>query len=285
MHPREEVFNFDQCENCGLVFLNPRVEPKELGNYYTEHYLPYRGSDAWGKYKKFVDKSQKDLDLKRAELVNKFHAITADSLVLDVGCGKPTFLEACYDRFNSNVIGIDFSDHGWSGEEARFPNVDLRVGEVEDLPETLDPDVITMWHYLEHDYDPISNLKTLRKVAHNNTSIVIEVPNFDSESRKKFGKNWAGWHTPRHTQLFSPSNIDLLLKSCGWKVRSIMTYGTLDAYTLYWMSRMEKKGIDWTKNMEEEFNGFVMGMITHFPRRVTEKMRSLGIMTIIADAN
>jgi hypothetical protein len=59
-------------------------------------------------------------------------------------------------------------------------------------------------------------------------------------SRRKYGENWAGWHTPRHISLFSPNNIELLLKK-GWKVSEINTYGTMDPYLLYWMSEMEQK--------------------------------------------
>jgi hypothetical protein len=37
MHSKE-LFNFDQCAECKLVFLNPRVSLDVLQNYYTSHY-------------------------------------------------------------------------------------------------------------------------------------------------------------------------------------------------------------------------------------------------------
>ena len=58
----------------------------------------------------------------------------------------------------------------------------------------------------------------------------------------------------------------------------------MDPYLLYWMSEMEKKGIEWDKNMEEEFIGFVFGMTKFFPFKFYEKKSSLGIMTIIANS-
>jgi hypothetical protein len=45
---------------------------------------------------------------------------------------------------------------------------------------------------------------------------------------------------------------------------------------------MEQKGIKWDKNMEEEFWGFMLGMIQFMPKKWMEKKSSLGIMTIIA---
>lgn len=282
MHPSDEKFNFDQCENCQLVFLNPRVEPEDLMNYYTEYYLPYRGSKAWGKYERFVEGSQTSLDAKRTKLVQKFHKISHGSTILDVGCGKPTFLKRCKDSLKCKTFGIDFSDEGWLAKNGEFEGIDLMVGEVKDIPAFLRPDVITMWHYLEHDYTPLENLKSLRQLAHNDTTLIIEVPNVESESREKYGKNWAGWHTPRHTSLFSPESINTLLKNSGWQSVEILTYGTLDPYILYWMSEMEQKGIAWDKNMETEFINFTKGMISFLPKKWSEKKRSLGVLTAIA---
>jgi SAM-dependent methyltransferase len=273
MHTSKESFNFDQCNNCQLVFLNPRVPLNELKNYYTAHYLPYRGSEAWGKYEHFVKDSQQKLDLKRVQRVKEWHKTTADTLVLDVGCGKP---------LKCNTIGIDFSNEGWNNSTENYEGLDLQVAEIKDLPLDLHPDVITMWHYLEHDYTPQENLRSLKSISKPSTALIIEIPNFDSSSRKEFGADWAGWHTPRHTSLFSPNNAELLLKNSGWEVSKILTYGTMDPYLLYWMSRMEQKGIAWDKNMEDEFWDFTRGMLRFLPKKWNEKNSSLGIMTVIA---
>ena len=282
MHPSKQMFNFDQCEKCQLVFLNPRVAPTELMAYYTDYYLPYRGPKAWGKYEQLVAGSQQKLDTKRAKLVHKFHPLNSDVKVLDVGCGKPTFLQKCVERYACQAIGIDFSDEGWKDMAGTFKALELMVGEVATIPENTAPDVITMWHYLEHDYAPVDNLKRLRQIAKKETTLIFEVPNFASESREKYGPHWAGWHTPRHTSLFSPDNVRLLLKNSGWKAQEVLTYGTLDPYLLYWMSEMEQKGIEWDKNMEEEFFNFVIGMLRFMPKLWRQKSRSLGIMTVIA---
>jgi len=282
MHSNKEIFNFDQCEECKLVFLNPRVPLDQLKNYYTSNYLPYRGAKAWGKYEKLVENSQKNLDLKRVKRTKDAHHLSPDSLILDIGCGRPSFLKACQQTLNCRTIGIDFSDEGWKDEAAQFEGLGLQVGEIQDLPSSLQPDVITMWHYLEHDYSPFENLSYLKSISKPATTLIIEIPNFDSASSKKYGENWAGWHVPRHISLFSPDNITLLLQKSGWKVSELLTYGTMDPYLLYWMSDMEKKEIKWDKNMEDEFLGFMLGLVKFRPQKWREKRSSLGIMTIIA---
>jgi hypothetical protein len=112
--------------------------------------------------------------------------------------------------------------------------------------------------------------------------LIIEVPDFESDSREKFGADWAGFHTPRHISVFSEKNLRILLEKSGWEVVGFSHSGTLDAYVLYWMSRMEQKGIDWRKNMEEEFWQFVAGMLMFQPKKILNKNQSLGIMTAIA---
>jgi 2-polyprenyl-3-methyl-5-hydroxy-6-metoxy-1,4-benzoquinol methylase len=282
MHSNKELFNFDQCAECKLVFLNPRVSLEVLKNYYTSYYLPYRGAKAWGKFEKLVEGSQQKLDLKRVKRVKEAHSLSPESLILDVGCGNPSFLKACQQKLKCKTMGIDFSDEGWKDQAAHFAGLDLKVAEIKDLASNLQPDVITMWHYLEHDYTPLENLSYLKSIAKPSTTLVIEIPNFDSASRQKYNENWAGWHTPRHISLFSPNNIELLLNKSGWKVSQLLTYGTMDPYLLYWMSEMEQKGIKWDKNMEDEFWGFMLGMIQFMPKKWMEKKSSLGIMTIIA---
>ena len=282
MHSVKEVFNFDQCSNCLLVFLNPRVPPEKLKNYYSSYYLPYRGPKAWGKFEKLVQSSQKKLDAKRVRFVGNTKELSNNSLILDIGCGNPSFLEACKKSLKCNTMGIDFSDEGWKNELLRFKDITLQVAEIKDLKSNIRPDVITMWHYLEHDYKPFENLVYLKSVSKSSTILIIEIPNFDSSSRKKYGKNWAGWHTPRHISLFSPNNIQLLLSRAGWKVEETLTYGTLHPYLLFWMSEMEEKGIQWNKNMEEEFIQFILGMIKFLPMKWIEKKSSLGVMTVVA---
>lgn len=282
MHSSKELFNFDQCANCQLVFLNPRVNLDNLKNYYTSYYLPYRGSKAWGKYSKLVKGSQKKLDLKRVKRVKEMCSVSPKSLILDVGCGNPSFLKACQQELNCKTLGIDFSDEGWKEQSTLFKGLDLQVAEIKDLSFNLKPDIITMWHYLEHDYTPLENLTYLKSIAKPSTTLIIEIPNFDSIGRKKYNENWAGWHTPRHTSLFSPDNIKLLLDKSGWNVSQLLTYGTLNPYLLFWMSEIEQKGIQWNKNMENEFWDFVIGMLKFMPTKWNEKKLSLGVMTVIA---
>jgi 2-polyprenyl-3-methyl-5-hydroxy-6-metoxy-1,4-benzoquinol methylase len=191
-------------------------------------------------------------------------------------------LASLRNRIQATLIGLDFSDEGWKNDRDSYHNIDLRTGEIADLGNEKPMDIITMWHYLEHDYNPQQHLKQLLTYSHVQTRLIIEVPNFDSYTRKKFGKHWSGYHTPRHTALYSPKNMELMLKNSGWHVDQILTYGTLHPYTLHWMSRMEQKRINWSASMEPRFIGYVIGMVLNAPLYLFQKYVSMGFMTIIA---
>ena len=64
MHPTDEVFTFVRCLGCDLVYLAPRVPAAELGRYYTDAYLPYRGARAWGPFAPLVALGLAAQDLK-----------------------------------------------------------------------------------------------------------------------------------------------------------------------------------------------------------------------------
>jgi hypothetical protein len=48
------------------------------------------------------------------------------------------------------------------------------------------------------------------------------------------------------------------------------------------MSEVEQKGIQWNKNMENEFWNFVTGLLRFMPTKRNKKKLSLGVMTLIA---
>ena len=281
MHESSRKFNFFICKMCKLVFLNPRLSLSELKDYYTDYYLPYRGPSAWGKYEKFAAISQKRLDARRLKMLKLHSSSNSVNSILDIGCGNPTFLEACSRLFKSSLHGIDFSDNGWKKEKERFKKLNLKVGSIDDIETNLNPDIISLWHYLEHDYYPNKTLKKLALISSPKTKLFIEVPNFDSISRKKYKENWAGFHTPRHTFLFSPKNIEMLLNRNGWQVDLIDLKGTLNCYILSWMSEMEIQGLDWKNSMESQFWNYFIGLLKYKLKHIFTK-ESEGVMTLVA---
>jgi 2-polyprenyl-3-methyl-5-hydroxy-6-metoxy-1,4-benzoquinol methylase len=283
MHePNNELYIFNICANCETVFLTNPVAVENLSQYYNENYLPYRGAVAWGKYSSFVENSQKALDLNRVNFVKIYlNKSESNNNVLDVGCGNPSFLKLLNQKVKTNCTGIDFSDSGWKGSD--YNNLTLIKVAIEDFNTTTLFDVITLWHYLEHDYNPHQTIEMLYNCLKPGGKIIIEVPDYKSFSSKTQKSHWQGWHSPRHLSLFSKKSFDLLFETDKWHIIKHLRYGTLDAFTLWWLGKMEKKGINWSGNMAPNFWMLVFLKVITFPVFMFEKLFPLGIQILVVE--
>jgi SAM-dependent methyltransferase len=277
-----ELYTFNICNNCEAVFLTNPVNQERLDHYYTDNYLPYRGSAAWGKYSSFVANSQKKLDLNRVNFVKKYLKKNNPNVnVLDVGCGNPSFLEILEQKAKAKCTGIDFSDSGWKGKN--FPNLELKKIAIENYVSDKQFDVITLWHYLEHDYNPSQTIETVYNCLKSGGKLIIEVPDYNSISAKIQKSNWQGWHSPRHISLPTKKSFDLLFQKDKWKIKKHLRYGTLDAFTLWWLGSMQKKGIDWSGSMSNHFWMLVLLKMVTFPIFAFEKLFPMGIQIVVVE--
>jgi len=282
MHkPNEERYNFSKCKGCKSVFLKNPVQEKEISRYYTESYLPYRGSGAWGKFRSFVDNHDVKLDRKRAKFVSHLVKNMQTFRILDVGCGDPSFLNIVQQKMKADCTGIDFSDEGWKNEE--YLLLDLIKSPFKDFQPNEPYDIITMWHYLEHDYNIHETAEKLYKSLKPGGKLIIEVPDYKSLTARRQKEFWQGWHSPRHLTLFSNKGFRALFPKDKWKIRKHLRYGTLDAFTLWWLGRMEKKGINWSKSMEKEFWPLVFLKVVTFPIFIFEKAMPMGVQLLIIE--
>ena len=164
--------------------------------------------------------------------------------------------------------------------------MELLEGDLHDLSLPALPSVVTMWHYLEHDYRPRETLTRLRQVVDgggDGATLVIEVPDHESWTRRHHGATWAGYHAPRHASLFTAHTLRALLERTGWEVLRVEQVGTMDPYILHWMSRMEERGVDWAGDFGRRFPGFLTGKLLWTARFGTRR-RGLGILTAVARA-
>ena len=283
MHePNTELYTFNICANCEAVFLTNPVTHENLNHYYNENYLPYRGPKAWGKYRIFVENSQKTLDLNRVNFVKKhLNNDKKTKNVLDVGCGNPSFLKLLHQKENVSCTGIDFSDSGWKG--TNYNDLTLKKVAIEDFNTTKLFDIITLWHYLEHDYNPNQTIEKLYNCLQSGGKLIIEVPDYKSISAKIQNSYWQGWHSPRHLSLFSKKSFDILFSKDKWHIAKHLRYGTLDAFTLWWLGKMEKKGINWSGNMAPHFWMLVFFKVISFPVFIFEKFFPLGLQILVVE--
>jgi len=272
----EATFRFVRCRRCGLVYLRPRVAPRNIGVFYDDAYLPHAGAAAFGRFAPLVERWQGGLDRKRARLVQRVNGLTPADSVLDAGCGRPTFLREIHRRTGARAVGFDASDAGWRDES--WPGLRLHHGTIA----TVDPKppfhAVTMWHALEHEPRPRAALETLRGWTRPRGTLVVEVPDFDSLGRRLQGGAWGGFHTPRHYSMFTVRTLWEVMSCSGWQVQSVKRKGTLDPFVLLWLGHREKGHV----TPERRFLRFMGGRTLTWPLWGRPGARGWGVLLAIA---
>jgi SAM-dependent methyltransferase len=77
---------------------------------------------------------------------------------------------------------------------------------------------VTMFHVLEHLYDPEQYLQTAAQLLAPDGRLIVQVPNAACWQFVLMGENWNGIDVPRHLINFTAKQLDTLLDYCGFEV-------------------------------------------------------------------
>jgi SAM-dependent methyltransferase len=215
-----KVFQIVECRNCRLIRLHPQPSPLELRDYYPPDYWFIPETTAAGQleqtYRRFV------LGDHLRFVERAIRECEEEGLVLDVGCGGGLFLQMLRQRAGArpgmNVVGLDFS--------LEAANVAWRRSGVPAICATLvrapiapgSCAAITMFHVLEHLYDPGSYLEAAHHLLKPDGRLIVQVPNAACWQFLVLGERWNGIDVPRHLIDFRRSDLDSLLDQCGFEV-------------------------------------------------------------------
>lgn len=211
----EKKFLIVECSGCQLMRLYPWPDPEELKTYYPQRYWfsPNR-STAEGleeRYRRFVLRDH--VNFVREALRDG----PANGPILDVGCGGGLFPRLLAES-GAPAIGLDFSsnaaDVAW-----RQNHVPAVCGTLSSAPFAGSTfRLVTMFHVLEHLYDPTAYLQAAYELLAPNGRLVVQVPNADCWQLLLFGSSWNGLDVPRHLINFRARDLENLLLSCGFEV-------------------------------------------------------------------
>ncbi len=186
---RSGRFRFVTCAQCGLAYQNPRLTLESVAEFYDDSYIAHRKRRDWGLLTPIFNRAMGKLDIAKDRLVARYCPLTQVTAVLDVGCGSGSFLQRLRHRYGVQATGLDFKDlssspflQGTEFHHGLFYDVDFRGARF---------DVVTMWHFLEHDYDPLRSLRTARGLLRPGGRLIVEVPRLDSRTFAWFGRSLA----------------------------------------------------------------------------------------------
>ena len=221
-------FTFRRCRGCGLVYQTPRLTIDHIRDYYDEDYLAHRRRSDWGWASPLFHWAMGTVDRDKLRICRRYVALDASSAVLDAGCGAGTFLAGLRQRYGSTGVGVDFVD--LAGGPA-LQGVEFHCGPFHEQDVgTRRFDLVTMWHFLEHDYAPLASLVSARRALKDEGRLVIEVPRLDSLTFRLFGDRWPGLQAPQHTALYDRTALLRLVERADLDVVDYLPYGAFPPY-------------------------------------------------------
>jgi SAM-dependent methyltransferase len=272
-------FTFVTCDGCGLRYQNPRLDVEHIKAFYDDEYIAHRKKSDWGMLTSFFNWVMDRHDRQKDALVSRYVRLNAESRVLDVGCAVGTFLNKMRTRHSARVTGVDFKD---LSAHPLLAGVDFRCGlfyEQDFGNQRFD--LITMWHFLEHDYDPRRTLATARDVLAPDGRLVIEVPRLDSLTFKLYGDRWPGLQAPQHTVLYDRRTLCAMVESAGLEVVEYLPYGAFPAFFYFFAGAafriLKGKGLD----LQRAIYPYFIGQLLFAPVLAFEKQLNFAMQTVV----
>ena len=218
-------------------------------------------------------RSQKDA------LVSRYVTLGPQSRVLDAGCAVGTFLQRMRVRYGASVTGVDFKD---LSANPSLANVDFRCGLFyeQNFGEGRF-DLITMWHFLEHDYDPMRTLRTARDLLAPEGRLVVEVPQLDSLTFRLYGDRWPGLQAPPHTVLYDRDTLLAAVEAAGLEVVEHLPYGAFPAFFYFFAGAAFKLLKGRGLNLRRAIFPYFVGQILVAPILAFEKQLNFAMQTVV----
>ena len=275
---KQGVFRFVTCVGCGLRYQTPRIPVGEIGAWYDDEYIAHRKKTDWGLLTPFYERAMQAHDRRKEAIVRRFFPLGRSDRVLDIGCGAGTFLQRLRETSGASVAGVDFKN---LSHLPSLGDVDFRHGLFSQQRfERASFDLITMWHYLEHDYDPLGTLVEASRILEPRGRIVIEVPRLDSLTFRLYGRRWPGLQAPQHTVLFEKSTLLALARKAGLEVVAYLPWGAFPAYFYVFagaaFTHLRGRGLDLSRAIFPYFAGqLLLSPVLLFERRLNLAMQTL----------
>ena len=218
-----------RCRRCGLIYLNPRPTPAQMGDYYPAAYLPYKSAiedERWA-----LMRWMRRRNIRQYRRAVEEFSPRVPGRVLDVGCSTGIFMAEMRDA-GWETNGVDLSPvaikyarerFGLDAFEGRLADADLPDGQFS---------AATLWDVLEHTYNPVETLQTIHRLLEANGIVVIAVPHYEGWDRQLFGRCWIGYDAPRHLHVFSRAVLGDMLARAGFEVvRAQCAFGGYYTFT------------------------------------------------------
>ncbi|MDH5602598.1 MAG: class I SAM-dependent methyltransferase [Cyclobacteriaceae bacterium] len=228
-----ELFNISKCENCELLFTNPRPDPENIGKYYaSKEYISHSNKPV--NLIQYIYKLVRYFALRKK--LNIINSLSKKGNILDFGCGTGHFLSTC-QKDGWQISG--FEPDNKANEIACMTTGTMIYKDILSVNTNQPYNVITLWHVLEHLHDLNGTMNLLYSLLYKQGVLLVAVPNIKSYDSLLYKEYWAAWDVPRHLYHFSQKNIKDLAKKHKFKIKKIYPM-KFDSYYVSYLSEYYK---------------------------------------------
>lgn len=213
-----------ECVDCGFIYLGS-FPAGLLNDLYQEDY--FRGEckndrmvnvTGWDY---FDSAHHTDVLMRSLHMLEYLEGFVSPGKILDIGCGPGIFLSVALSR-GWVPFGFDVSDFAVTYAKNDLGLKEVRKMDVEDMDYADDSfDAVTMFHVIEHVFDPDKLVQECHRVIRPGGIIAVETPDISTRRAKRAGLNWKYLKTPEHLNYFSQKTLSRLLTQAGFQTLGI----------------------------------------------------------------
>jgi len=203
----KENFNIVECKKCGLWQTFPYPEKDRISGYYeSKEYISHSDTKQTF-FEKIYHLVRKYTVLQKVNLINQN---VPCGTILDFGCGTGYFLKSA-EKQGFEAYGVEPSPIARGVALSKKLNVFPSLSDIFALNKKFD--VITLWHVLEHLYNPDEFINQSEKLLKDKSFLILALPNRNSYDARYYKEYWAGYDAPRHLFHFTKKDIIRLIKN------------------------------------------------------------------------
>jgi len=207
-------FTVRKCNACGMGRTVDPPSESEAGAYYvSEEYISH--TDRKQSASDYLYHLARSFMLGRKKRLVSMVTGRSSGVLVDIGSGTGYF-PAYMQKRGWQATGVEISEAARKYSADRFGLKAISPAEVKDLPSAT-ADCITLWHVLEHLYNPDEWLMEISRVLKGDGKCIIALPNFSSTDASWFGSRWAALDVPRHLWHFTPESLRLFAERNGFE--------------------------------------------------------------------
>ncbi|MEI8133734.1 MAG: class I SAM-dependent methyltransferase [bacterium] len=217
-----------QCNECALVYTNPRLKQEIIAALYDADYFQGHGFDKSIDYVADVKVHSTgtdgytledwDNDVIASILKNK-----PKPKVLEVGCGTGVFLDKAR-KHGFDCHGLELSEY--AANFVRQMGIPVETKSIEDANYPTESfDVIVMREVIEHLPHPLESLRTVYSWLKPGGVLFMATGNYDCPERKLRGSDWFYFMPEGHLNVFSNKTMTNYLNKVGFRSVSVTNQG------------------------------------------------------------